>query len=101
MSVIRIYKTDEQVLQGLKENDKRAWSVMLNDKDLRKMIFSLVIKNSGNEDDAIDVLMGKDIGSEAWTNIILKTRLPQTLTALACGAGLSVAHLHTKWMKCS
>jgi len=44
-------------------------------------------------DDAIDVLMGKDIGSEAWTNIILKTRLPQTLTALACGAGLSVAGL--------
>jgi RNA polymerase sigma factor (sigma-70 family) len=56
MSVIRIYKTDEQVLQGLKENDNRAWSVMLNDKDLRKMIFSLVIKNSGNEEDAIDVL---------------------------------------------
>ena len=56
MSVIRIYKTDEQLLQGFRENDDRAWSVMLNNKDLRKMIYSLVIKNSGNEDDAIDVL---------------------------------------------
>lgn len=56
MSVIRIYKTDEQLLQGFKENDNRAWSIMLNDKDLRKMIFSLVIKNSGNQEDTIDVL---------------------------------------------
>lgn len=31
--------------------------------------------------------------SEIWTNIILHTRLPQTLTAMACGAGLSVAGL--------
>lgn len=28
-----------------------------------------------------------------WTNIVLYTRLPQTLTAMACGAGLSVAGL--------
>lgn len=56
MSVIRIYNTDEQLLQGFKENDDRAWHSMLNDRDLRKMIFSLVIKNSGNEEDALDVL---------------------------------------------
>ncbi len=29
--------------------------------------------------------------NEIWTNIILQTRLPQTITAVACGAGLSVA----------
>lgn len=28
---------------------------------------------------------------EVWTNIIMYTRLPQTVTAIACGAGLSVA----------
>lgn len=30
---------------------------------------------------------------EIWTNIVMQTRLPQTLTAIACGAGLSVAGL--------
>lgn len=29
--------------------------------------------------------------ADVWTNIILYTRLPQTVTAIACGAGLSVA----------
>lgn len=33
-------------------------------------------------------------GNEAvWASIIMKIRLPQTLTAMACGAGLSVAGL--------
>lgn len=31
--------------------------------------------------------------AEIWTNIIAHTRLPQTLTSMACGAGLSVAGL--------
>lgn len=31
--------------------------------------------------------------SEVWTNIIAHTRLPQALTAMACGAGLSIAGL--------
>lgn len=35
---------------------------------------------------------GSDI-YEIWTNIVMQTRLPQTLTAIACGAGLSVAGL--------
>ena len=30
---------------------------------------------------------------EIWTNIVMYTRLPQTVTAIACGAGLSVAGL--------
>lgn len=37
-------------------------------------------------------LHGSDI-YEIWTNIVMQTRLPQTLTAIACGAGLSVAGL--------
>jgi RNA polymerase sigma factor (sigma-70 family) len=56
MKEIRLYNTDEQLLQGFKENDDRAWSKLLNDKDLRGMIISLVLKNSGNKDDAEDVL---------------------------------------------
>lgn len=39
-----------------------------------------------------DGLHGKDT-YDIWTNIIMQTRLPQTLTAMACGAGLSVAGL--------
>lgn len=30
---------------------------------------------------------------EVWENIVMKTRLPQTITGIACGAGLSVAGL--------
>ena len=37
------------------------------------------------------VLQGAN--AEVWTNIIIYTRLPQTITAMACGAGLSVAGL--------
>ncbi len=35
----------------------------------------------------------QDEMGEIWTNIILQTRLPQTLTAMVCGASLSVAGL--------
>lgn len=31
--------------------------------------------------------------AEVWRNIVMYTRLPQTVTAIACGAGLSVAGL--------
>ncbi len=37
--------------------------------------------------------LGKGDLSDIWTNIVMQTRLPQTLTAMACGAGLSVAGL--------
>ncbi|MCQ2223272.1 MAG: iron ABC transporter permease [Bacteroidaceae bacterium] len=43
--------------------------------------------------DVVNILSGGDANSEVWYNIVLKTRLPQTLTAMACGAGLSVAGL--------
>lgn len=39
------------------------------------------------------VLTGEASSNVVWENIILHTRLPQTLTALACGAGLAVAGL--------
>lgn len=43
--------------------------------------------------DVLQILMGKGSGQEVYTNIVLLTRLPQTLTAMACGAGLAVAGL--------
>lgn len=43
--------------------------------------------------DVISILLGNGSESDVWTNIVMMTRWPQTLTALACGAGLSVAGL--------
>ena len=39
------------------------------------------------------ILFGQGSDNEVFTNIVLNTRLPQALTAIACGAGLSVAGL--------
>lgn len=43
----------------------------------------------------ISVLTGNNNGEESavWQSIIMRSRLPQTLTAMACGAGLSAAGL--------
>lgn len=43
----------------------------------------------------ISVLTGNNNGekSAVWQSIIIRSRLPQTLTAMACGAGLSAAGL--------
>lgn len=43
----------------------------------------------------IDVLTGSETGenSAVWNSIIMRSRLPQALTAMACGAGLSAAGL--------
>lgn len=44
----------------------------------------------------LNPLGGKQPGGEngeVWRNIVMYTRLPQTVTAVACGAGLSVAGL--------
>lgn len=43
--------------------------------------------------DVVDILLGKDVGTEVWRNIIVQTRWPQVLTAVCCGAGLAVAGL--------
>ena len=39
------------------------------------------------------ILLHGESTNEVWNTIVLKTRLPQTLTAMACGAGLSIAGL--------
>ena len=39
------------------------------------------------------VLMGRGEGQDVWHAIVWELRLPQALTAMACGAGLSVAGL--------
>lgn len=43
--------------------------------------------------DVLDILCGRFAGKESWQYIILENRLPQVLTALLCGASLSVCGL--------
>ena len=43
--------------------------------------------------EVMGILSGRGSEVEVWNHIVLQTRLPQTLTAMACGAGLSVAGL--------
>jgi iron complex transport system permease protein len=43
--------------------------------------------------DVCRILAGDTSGSEIWQNIIWKSRLPQSLTAIAAGAGLAVSGL--------
>ena len=43
--------------------------------------------------DVLDILCGRFMGKESWEYIILENRLPQTLTAILCGASLSVCGL--------
>lgn len=47
------------------------------------VVFEILSPFEGN------TIKGENV--EVWTNIIMYTRLPQTVTAIACGAGLSVA----------
>ena len=44
-------------------------------------------------DDIIGILLGRDGDNLIWRNIILKSRLPQSLTAMMAGAGLAVSGL--------
>lgn len=43
--------------------------------------------------DIISILFGGDSGSPIWENIIMKSRVPQALTAIMAGAGLAVSGL--------
>ena len=43
--------------------------------------------------DVLDILCGRFTGKESWGYIILENRLPQTLTAILCGASLSICGL--------
>ena len=41
----------------------------------------------------LDILMGKTVEKQAWTHIIIDSRLPQAITALFTGAALAVSGL--------
>lgn len=43
--------------------------------------------------DVFNIILGRGCSNEIWENIIFKSRLPQALTAIFAGAGLSVAGL--------
>lgn len=43
--------------------------------------------------DAFSILFGNDQLPQVWQNIILKSRLPQALTAMVAGAGLAISGL--------
>ena len=43
--------------------------------------------------DIIEILFGQRSDNVIWTNIIMKSRLPQSLTAAMAGAGLAVSGL--------
>ena len=43
--------------------------------------------------DVVGILLGEKSDNRIWTNIILKSRLPQSLTAMMAGAGLGVSGL--------
>ncbi|MDE6170566.1 MAG: iron ABC transporter permease [Duncaniella sp.] len=43
--------------------------------------------------DVVEILLGGDGGNPIWRTIVLKSRLPQALTAIVAGAGLSVSGL--------
>lgn len=43
--------------------------------------------------DVIDILLGKGCDNRIWANIVMKSRLPQSLTAMMAGAGLAVSGL--------
>jgi len=75
----------------------RGWGVKL--LLLPVTILVLVVVNlmigtvSIPADSVCRILTGSDGESEVWTNIVLSSRLPQTLTALVAGAGLAVSGL--------
>ena len=43
--------------------------------------------------DAFSILFGNDQKPQVWQNIILKSRLPQAMTAMVAGAGLAISGL--------
>ena len=43
--------------------------------------------------DIIGILSGRYVGKESWQYIVMETRFPQALTAVLCGASLSVCGL--------
>ncbi len=57
-------------------------------------VLNLILGTIAIPVDAVcDILMGGDGGSQVWENIIYKSRMPQTITAIVAGAGLSISGL--------
>jgi iron complex transport system permease protein len=48
--------------------------------------------------EVLRILSGGEVGSEAWRNIVVESRLPASLAALIAGAGLSVSGLQMQTM---
>ena len=44
-------------------------------------------------EDVLGILVGSPSDSAIWNNIVLKSRIPQALTAIMAGAGLAVSGL--------
>ena len=43
--------------------------------------------------DVVDILLGREAAKPSWEFIVLKSRLPQALTAMLCGASLAMSGL--------
>ena len=43
--------------------------------------------------DVVDILLGREVAKPSWEFIVLKSRLPQALTAMLCGASLAMSGL--------
>jgi len=78
-------------------NGQRHWSLKL--LLLVAAILVLVVVNlmigtvAIPADSVVSILTGSEKEPVVWTNIVLSSRLPQTLTALVAGAGLAVSGL--------
>ncbi len=57
------------------------------------IIINLIVGSVSIPTDEVCRILTGDYSNEIWTNIILSSRLPQTLTAVVAGAGLAVSGL--------
>lgn len=73
-----------------------VWSLMLALVLLIAVLFSanlLLGSVSIPLDEVINICIGNESDNRIWTNIVLKSRMPQAITALTAGAGLAVSGL--------
>ena len=73
-----------------------VWSLMLALVLLIAVLFSanlLLGSVSIPLDEVVNICIGNESDNRIWTNIVLKSRMPQAITALTAGAGLAVSGL--------
>ena len=73
-----------------------VWSLMLALVLLIAVLFSanlLLGSVSIPLNEVINICIGNESDNRIWTNIVLKSRMPQAITALTAGAGLAVSGL--------